>query len=227
MENTPEKIANLQVKISENCTEVEKEIIQFYWAFQDLESLHTVKCIRKKFEISQVQLNKLIASNSTLSFFVFCKRCKSYENNCVKTKTQFIDVLRLNSKNFKNSFLTCDYCTQREQEIIDYLKAEQNRKLVEKVNLAIDNKNWVSLTSFEREILSNCLKMEFSLVRKHYLDQLGKKQYNLFIKALKNLSKQNLITLFRESKKYDIVEIQYSRRLVQYREEIFSKNAIL
>lgn len=167
MENTPEKIANLQVQISENCTEKEKNIIQLYWELKGLEFVNTVKRIKEEFKISQADVNKLIATDSTLSLFVYCANCDSYENHWVKTKTQFLEVIKVDTRRYTRSFFKCEYCTQQEQEQIDLLRADAKRKLIEKVELAIDEKNWVNLSNFEKAILGNCLRMDFNQLKKH------------------------------------------------------------
>lgn len=220
MENIPEKIANLQVQISENCTEKEKNIIQLYWQLQGLEFVNTVKWIKAEFEISQADLNKLIASDSTLSLFVYCANCDSYENHWVKTKTQFLEVLKVNSRRFTRSFFKCEYCTQKVQEKLDLLRADAKRKLIEKVEQAIDSKNWNNLNRFEREILSNCLEMKFTQLGNKYGDQLGQGSYIKMIRALEKIAQENLIHIIRDKWKNYILDYQTLPRLSEFKDEI-------
>ena len=51
MENQNTKIANLKVLISENCSEIEKEIINYYWEFKEYVNLHSSKQVIVKFGI--------------------------------------------------------------------------------------------------------------------------------------------------------------------------------
>lgn len=48
MENQNTKIANLKVLISENCSEIEKEVIDYYWEFKENVNLYSSKQVIKK-----------------------------------------------------------------------------------------------------------------------------------------------------------------------------------
>ena len=49
MENKNDKIANIQLQISENCTE--KEIINAYWKLEELKFVNMPKNIKEAYDI--------------------------------------------------------------------------------------------------------------------------------------------------------------------------------
>ena len=60
MEDQNTKIANLQVFISEKCSEREKEIINYYWEFKENENFRYPKQVANTFGIGLTELRKLL-----------------------------------------------------------------------------------------------------------------------------------------------------------------------
>lgn len=219
METTNNKIINLKVKISENCTEKEIEIIKQYWELEEMKFVNMPKQIIQKFELSQSELSKLIASCSKLSFYVPCNNCNSYENHKAKSKTQFIDLIKkTGTRSF--SLFKCNHCTQQELKKLNLEKANKQKELIQKFENAINDKNWRNLTKFERGILVDCLSMNFKELTKNYGNKLGQSQFILLVRALENIENQNLLFLIRDPRTNYIIDFQKSKRLSDYSEDI-------
>jgi translation initiation factor 2 beta subunit (eIF-2beta)/eIF-5 len=219
METANNKIANLKVEISENCTGKEIEIIKLYWKLEEMKFVNTPKQIIEKFELSQSELSKLIASYSTLSFYVPCKTCNSYENHQAKSKTQFVELIKKAGINSRSIFKCCD-CILQEHEKLNLEKVIKKQLVIQKFENAIADKNWRNLSKFERGILVNCLEMDYKKLSKHYGNQLGQSQFILLIKALENIENQNLLLLIRDHRTNYIRDFQKLERLSDFREDI-------
>jgi hypothetical protein len=220
MENINEKIANLQLQISENCTEKEIAIIKAYWDLEKLNFVNMPKQIIEKFGLTISELTKLVASNSTLSLSILCENCSSYENHQVKSKTQFTTLIK-KAKTNSRPIIKCTYCRQQEREQFNIEQEKKQKELIQKFENAIDNKNWINLSKFERDILVSCFKMNFKELTKHYVGhQLGKNQFIMFIKALENIASQKLLFLERDRRTNYIVGFQKLERLSNFSKEI-------
>jgi hypothetical protein len=225
MKDKNEKIAKVQLQISENCTEKEASIINAYWKLEEMKFVHMPKEIKEKFEISLSELSKLVAYYSTLSLFIHCANCNSYENHKAKSKTQFTTLLK-KAKINSRTIIKCSYCTQQEREQFSIEEENRQKELLQKFDNAIANKNWTNLTKFERGILLNCLTMNIYEITRHYGNQLGKSQFILLIKALENIEKYDLLALERDPWTNYIVGFQKLDRLSFFREEISVKEEI-
>ncbi|SDF26637.1 hypothetical protein [Cellulophaga baltica] len=225
MVTTNNKIANLKLEISENCTDKEAEIINQYWELEEMKFVNMPKAIINKFGLSQSELTKLIGSCSTFSFYVHCNNCNSYENYQAKSKTQFVELIKITRKRSLLLF-KCNHCTQQELKRSNLKKAKKHKELIQKLENAINDKNWVHLSKFEKGILVHCLNMDFKELTKYYGNLLGQSQFILLIKALENIEKHNLLFLNRDPWTRYIVSFQKSDRLSAFREEISVKEEI-
>ena len=225
METTNNKIANLKVEVSENCTEKQVEIIRLYWELEEMKFVNMAKQIIGKFEVSQSELSKLIASCSTISFYLPCKNCNSYEKQEAKSKTHFLELIKKTSTRYRLLF-KCNHCTQQEIKKLNLEKAKKQDELLQKFENAITDKNWRNLSNFEKGILVNCLTMNFKKLTNHYGNQLGQSQFIRFIKALENIANQNLLLLERDRRTNYIVGFQKLERLSDFSEEIFVQEEI-
>lgn len=220
MENTPEKIANLQVKISGNCTEKEIQIIKFYWELKDTHFVHTPTQVKNTFGISQSEMRS-ITKHSILSFFKYCNSCNSYENHLATSITNFLEINPIKLKKHETyEVFKCKHCKSLELEKKSLEKKEAQKKLFQKFDHAIRSKNWNNLNRFEREILSNCLEMKFSQLGNKYGDQLGQGSYIKMIRALEKIAEENLLLLVKDGRKNYITEYQYLSRLSEFKDEI-------
>lgn len=220
MENTPEKIANLQVQISENCSEKEKRIINFYWEFKDTEFVYTTKQVKELFELSQIEMSKIISTHSILSFYIYCDTCTSYENQQVKNRTKYLELKKVKRQRNYRFLFRCDRCKRIEKNKADKNIEEARKKLIQKFNNAIESKNWNNLTHFEREILSSCLEMNFDQLKKKHGGQLGKESFIKLIKALEKIASLNLIQLNKNGPNSYINAYQHLPRLKEFSSEI-------
>jgi hypothetical protein len=220
MENTPKKIANLQVKIVKNCSEKEKEIIEGYWKFEGTDFANTPKQLRDKYEISQPELNRII-KNSKLSYFKYCNSCDSYENLEATSIANFFETTRINVKRIKIKAFKCTYCESIEFEKKQLEEQKANKKFEQKFEQAIELKKWNNLNRLEREILCNCLEMKFSQLGKKYGALHGKEFYIKMIKALEKIAEENLINLVRDPRRNNYIsDYHYLPRLADFKDEI-------
>lgn len=219
MENQFEKIANLQLKLSENYSELDKEIIEKYWKIDNGEFVNSPRLIKKKYNISQSELTQIIKSYSRLSFYIYCSNCNSYELNEATSQSNFKDTIStFKSRYNKNS--KCGECIYLEKKEQEAERTRRNKELLNKLNNAIDSRNWKNLSNFEKGVLRNGLEMGFYDLKKHYGGKLGQNNFVRFIRALESIESQNLFVLSRESWNNYITNHQYIERLLEYKKEI-------
>jgi hypothetical protein len=218
MEDREEKIVNLQLLVDENCTEKEKEIINFYWELKDTEFVNTQKQLKERFEISQTELSKIIARQSELSFYMHCESCNSYENQQVKSRSKYLEISKL-KRNYHFSY-TCNHCTKLEQQKADKEKKEAHKIFLQKFEKAIDDKNWNNLSNYEREVLSDCLQMNFTKLKQKHGGGYGTQSFIQLIRILEKIANQNLIQLIRNQRNNYIDSYQYLPRLSEFKDEI-------
>ena len=221
MEDQNTKIANLQLIISENCSEREKEIIKFYWELKDNNFVNTPSQVKNTFGISQSEMRS-ITKLSTLSFYKYCNNCDSYENLEATSITNFFEINPIKLKRHQTyEAFKCKHCESLELEKRWLEKKEAKKKLFQKFAEAIDLKNWNNLNRFEREVLCNCLEMTFSQLGKKYGDQNGKEFYIKMIKALEKIAEENLLFLVRDPRRNNYIsDYQYLPRLTEFKDEI-------
>jgi hypothetical protein len=220
MEDREEKIVNLQLLVDENCTEKEKEIINFYWALEDFEFINTLKQLKERFEISQVEMSKIISRQSELSFYMYCESCNSYENQLATSRTKYLEIIKLKSQKAYNHSYTCSDCTAIENEKKYQEKEEAQKKFLQKFEKAIDDKNWNNLSNYEREILIGSLQMDFTKLKKKYGGGFGNQSFINLIRTLEKIADQNLILLLRNERNNYISRYQYLPRLTEFIDEI-------
>lgn len=202
------KIANIQLHISENCSDLEKKILKLYWALQEDEFTNTPKLIKKRYSISQSELTQITATHANLSFYLFCKQCNSYEKHEAKSQSAFKTILSQYNKPFK-----CDSCKESERKQRELARRKERETLINKLEKAVTNKNWEQLSNFEKRVLKNSLELDFDDLKKHYFNLLGKAQYIKFIRALKNIEHHDLLILQRDSWRGWIENRQYIQSL--------------
>lgn len=226
MENQSTKIANLKVLISENCSEIEKEIINYYWEFKEYVNLHSSKQVVGKFGIRYTELHSIIARHSKLSFDYLCEHCNKYESHIIKSITKYNEITKVKRQRKDPLEFKCTHCTRLHQEKVIQEKKEAQKKAVQKFEKAIETKNWNILNSFEREVLRTSLAMNFAELSKKYWDLLGKESYIKFIRALENIAKENHIILSRNSYNNRINDYEFLSNLSDFKDEIHSPKKI-
>jgi len=212
MDVTNSIVTNLQLQILDNCAEKEKEIINFYWALKDLEFINTLKQVRDKFEILQTELSQIITKKSELSFYMYCKSCSSYEKQLASSRTRYNDIIKLKKQ---NSY-TCDHCTVLKLEKVYQEKLESKKKFIQKFEKAIEDKNWNNLSNYEREILIDCIQMDFTKLKQKHGGGNVKQSFIQLIRALEKINDQFLINLIRNKSTNYINEYQCLPRLSEF-----------
>jgi hypothetical protein len=225
MKNPNEKIAKLQLQISEKCTDKEKSIFELYWKFNGLEFLNTAKSIRDRFELSQNQLNKLISSCGLLLFSIPCGACAKFDDFQVSNRSDFKSIIKQALTSSTTSTYKCSFCKSREQEKA-YLKCVQVKKIInQNLEKAIEAKNWQNLSNFQKGILLNCFKMNYAELKKHYRAILSQDKWMLFIESLEALESYNLLILQRDSTKKEVINFHFFDKLPSFKDEISIKKA--
>lgn len=220
MENQNKKIANLQVLISENCSETEKEIIDYYWEFKENVNLHSSKQVIKKFDLRYTELHAIIAKHSKLSFDYLCEHCNKYELQIINNITRYNEITKAKRLRKDPLEFKCTHCTRLHEKKVIQEKKEAQKKLMQKLEEAIETKNWKNLNSFEREVLSNSLEMNFTEVSKKYWNNLGKESYYNFINALEKIAEENLIVPKRNRHDNYIYAYEFLSTLNDFKQEI-------
>lgn len=220
MENTNEIVTNLQLQIADNCTKKEKEIISFYWAFKDNKFENTLKQLKDRFKITQLELSKIIARQSEVSFYIHCESCNSYEKRLATSRTKYFEIIKLKKeKKYHLSFI-CNHCNKIEQQRVTKEKEDAHKKFLQKFEKAIDDKNWNNLSNEEREMLIDCLQMDFTKLKQKHGGGFGNQSFINLIRILEKIANQNLILLIRNKRNNYIDSYQYLPRLSELIDEI-------
>ena len=177
-------IANIQLKTSENCSELEKEILQFYWEIEELEFTNTVKKLKNTYNITQGELTKLNDKYSEFSLYVLCENCDSYEKHIIKSQSKFKETIKLTKGKWEKPF-KCNHCIDLQQTQIEEENRRKNKELVDNLKIAIENKNWNNLSKFERALLVHCLEKSFNQIKINDLIIVKLRTYGFLFK-LKN-----------------------------------------
>jgi len=217
MENQFEKIANINFTISENCPDEKKKIIQLYWEFINNKFLNLPKLLKKRFAISQSELNKLNSTYADISLHIFCKKCISYEKHYASSQSNFKRML---SQENRYSSFTCNHCQEEARKQRYSKELKKQKELVEKKNKAIENKNWEKLSYFEIDVLKNSLEMRFREIKSYYGSKLGYSNFIQLIRALENIESLHLITLQRQYGNNYILNYNHHPRLSEYKKKI-------
>ncbi|CAM1361348.1 conserved protein of unknown function [Tenacibaculum soleae] len=222
MKNQNKQIANPQLHLSENCSNLEKEIIKLYWTLQEDEFTNTPKLIKKKYDISQTELTQIASKHASLSFYLFCEQCNSYEKHEAKSQSAFKTTLSEYRSRYNNPF-KCDYCKELQRKQRELARRKERETLINKLEKAVTNKNWEQLSNFEKRVLKNSLELDFDDLKKHYFNLLGKAQYIKFIRALENIEQHDLLVLQRDSWRGWIENSQYIQSLYDVKDLIIIK----
>ena len=225
MEDQNTKIANLRVQVSEKCTEREKSIIELYWKFNGLGFLNTAKSIMETFEISQSQLNKLISSFGLLLFSIPCGSCPKFDDFQVSSRSDFKSIINQALTSNPSSTYKCNFCISKEQEEAYLKNVQEQKKINENLEKAIEAQNWLHLSNFQKGMLCNCFKMNFVELKKHYRTILSSDKWILFIESLEAIESYNLLSIQRESTKNEIINFRYLDKLTSFKNEISIKEA--
>ena len=216
MEKSHAKIANIKIQFSENCTELQNEIIQDYWKFKDNDFDNNPKKCKDKYKLTQFELSKIIRDFSSLFFYVKCNNCKSFEKQEVKSITSLKSIVN------QNKYI-CQHCITEEYN--EKRRIENEKRIIARAKFtdAIDNKNWKNLSKFELSVLIKCLEMNNSELKSYFWYSLGQKNFIKFIKALESIEKQNLIVLQRNRYNNYITEHQYLAILKNFNDELINE----
>ena len=219
MDYQHKQIANIQLLISENCSEEHKKIIQVYWKIQETEFLNTPRLIKQKFDISQSELTSLNNAYATVSLYLFCESCNSYEKHKATSQSKFKEIISLQKSRYPKIF-KCEHCKEEQQKQFNLEQQKKKKEIIEKLNEAVENKNWKNLSNFDKAVLKNSLEMNFNELKNHYGSKLGYSNFIQLIKALENIENQNLLALRRQSWNNYITNYQYVAKLVECKDEI-------
>ena len=218
MENQNKQIANIQLHLSENCSDLEKEILQRYWKLNETEFVNAPKAIKKKYAISQPELTKITATYSTLTFYLYCDHCHSFEKHEAKSQSSFNQTIREFYSRYYQSF-KCNHCKEVQKQQSHLEQERKRNELIKKLDEAIENKNWKNLSNFEKGVLKNSLEMNFYTLKKHYGNILGQSHYIKFIRALETLENYNLLILKKDFRGW-IEDHDYNPKLLKTKSEI-------
>ena len=219
MENNFVNIANIELHISDNCSEENKKILEYYWKMENKDFKNLPLSVRKEFNITQSELNKLNTTFASLSLYLLCENCSSYEKYYATSHYAYKSVISNHKRKYTYPF-KCNHCKEEERknQRLEFIRKKEEYIL--RQNSAIENKNWENLSNFERAVLGNCLEMNFNQLKHHYGRLLGRGNFYDLIRALKTIEHQNLIELYKESDNRYIKGYHIENKLIAYKEEI-------
>ena len=219
MENNFENIVNIELHISSDCSEEHKKILEYYWKMENKDFKNLPLSVRKEFNITQSELNKLNISFASLSLYLLCENCSSYEKHVATSHYAYKHVISNHRNKYTYPF-KCNHCIEEERknQRLEFIRKKET--FILKQNSAIENKNWENLSNFERAVLGNCLEMNFNQLKHHYGKLLGRDNFYDLIRALETIEYQNLIELYKESNNRYIKNYHIENKLKAFKEEI-------
>lgn len=184
------EIKDIQLTILDSCPEDKIELIKFYWKFKNgtLEFDNKPTYVKNQYRIQSLsKLNQTMGSESTLTFFIFCRKCEKYVKSQAKSQKGFY-------KNAKKSF-KCEDCKAKEEAEKNRNKLEKEKAFYDKLNKAVETKRWEILSDFQYELLNRCLTKSFNEIKRIYWNELGQYQYKKLFIELQNLADLDLIII--------------------------------
>lgn len=209
-------IQNIQLTFTDSCLEEYKELIRFYWKFKPdtLEFDNTPTYVKNQFKIQTLtKLKQIVSSGSRLTFYLHCTQCKCYEKNQATSQTSFNKSIK-NVHQLQESYI-CDSCKKREIEEIRKQEEQKRIALIKKLEKAVEIKQWEKLTDFQYDLLNRCLTTDFDKIKKHYWDELGRKQYRRLFNELQSLADLDLIIIHRNTSNNWVSGYQYCSKLLK------------
>jgi len=228
MEEAFKVITNLNLEIKPDCPEHYINVLKSYWEIEDeeYEFTNSVKSIKRNYSIDQSTLNSINRNHSKFNFYLLCDKCNSYERKTVFSQSAFKSFVSYTNPYSRD--YTCKHCKSIIKAEEDREIREKYKKISEKADLAIKNKNWENLSNFDKEVLLKCLELDFNKIKKHFGNQLGLSNFYQLIISLENIEHQGFIHLVRNSYNNYIDEfILCSNQLVDYKEEIIASKKII
>lgn len=211
MENQNEKIANLKLHITKESSELEIKVLEAYWKLDKLEPINTASVVRKKFNITQYQLTKTYKL-ATLSFYIYCEHCNSYESRKAQSHAKLKEELRKINLGHYNSF-KCDYCLEAKRiEVIKKVeRLREEQEFLKKNNMmkAFKNREWESLSYFQRSILHKSINLDINNLIKYFKT---KQDYTFYWRTLYHLDNLHLIKLVKNDSNF-IENIEFLEEL--------------
>lgn len=221
-----ELIKNPSIIFIDDCPENLIEPIKDYWELNDnLEFVNKSINITQKHDVTS-SMTQTLYRFSRFKFEAFCNSCEILKTKIANSKTQFLATAR----KIKANSHECNECKSErmikeeneaiEREIKKKEQQEQERKeLVNKLDKAIENKNWRKLSSFEFEVLKNCLQFDdFGYLKQFYWKKnktpSGFKALFIALKAIADLDLIVIQQQFDRFKGYNVIHnYQYIKRL--------------
>ena len=219
MENNFKKITNIQLHISNDCSEEHKKIIKSYWKIDGTETVNKPKLVKDQYNISQGELTNIVSTYSTISLYLYCPNCNSYEKDEATSQYGYNHILKKLSRRYDSPF-QCEHCREQHREFLNLENIRKREQILVKLNAAIETKNWLNLSLFEKKLLHSCIESDYNQLSKYYWNILGKKRFIQFINALENIESQDLLVLERNEWNNYVMDYGYSLKLFHYKEEI-------
>lgn len=215
-----EKIANIQLKISNDISEEKIELLKKYWEYdENFNLVNQPTPLRDAMGMSQKDLLDLVAEHSTMSFYQFCRECNSMELQNPNSQTQFRSCVS-SLKRFYDHFM-CEYCKKlksqqiEQQNQIELEKKEHERKeKIKKYHVAISEKVWRNLSAFENGVLKHAIQLNGIAELKQYYFGKGMQAYKMMFTALRILEAEKLVFLTMDNRNKNFIKnYQYLPRL--------------
>lgn len=191
-----QSIANIQLHISEDCSNLEKETLHFHWKLNSqLDFINRAASTKKAYDLKDSEAVKILYNKSKLLFYLFCNSCNSYEKQSAKSQTEF---LRLTTYPFK-----CNHCVNNERAIrkaeIQEFNRQQKLQKETAMLLSYQNKEWETIPYFEKSVLHKAIQLSFEELKKHFTT---KKNSNVYWRTLYKLNDLHIIDLIKNDEGY-------------------------
>lgn len=141
---------NITIKINDELTELQKEIIEKYWTLTNMKFENKPNKLKQEYEITLHELNKLIKDYSV---------CEVRTGNCSECEVELIQ--RFTSQTGFKERLVCSVKTCKEcKEKLD-IEAYQIQEdyIIQTLNKGLIDRQWEILNQDELELLKNIVRI--------------------------------------------------------------------
>lgn len=207
-----DKIANIQLKVSEDIPEEHIEFLKRYWAYDDdLTLVNPPSLLRNEFNVSISTLNDLVQNHSLMRFYMLCYECESMEYQNPTSQSQFKKIL-LSLKEYRDSH-KCEYCQKHGYGVSEKLMKSIFKTELKESKNAIDKKVWRNLSRFENEVLKHAIQFNNMAELAIQYSKENDQSDELLFDTLYVLEKEKLIFLTLDSWGYEITDYEFLPQL--------------
>jgi len=191
----------------------EYQIIKMYWDLENGTFLRSSTEIRKMYNLTQIELTSVIASNSSCRVEIGeCIDCKQEIIETVYSQTAFKSAMRSKANR-------CDFCQiSYDKKMLEEWEADREREKKQKSDSledSVEQENWKKLSPEELHVFMEIVRLKD---RKSIFSFTHSNGYKETWQVINKLEKLSLLNVVRDSSR--ILEFKFS----EYFNDLFNKD---